>query len=81
LNRKYYRFGVPPGKNDGQLYLKLSKTRVEKSNVSAPSILAAAFLSFPVVWILAFLISRKMGLDRNFAATLSSGVGVWNNGY
>ncbi|HYA84679.1 MAG TPA: putative sulfate exporter family transporter, partial [Candidatus Bathyarchaeia archaeon] len=43
---------------------------------SAPSILLAVFLSFPVVWIIAFLISRKMGLDRNFAATLSSGVGV-----
>lgn len=43
---------------------------------SAPSILLAVFLSFPVVWIIAFLISRRMGLDRNFAATLSSGVGV-----
>ncbi|HXX95609.1 MAG TPA: putative sulfate exporter family transporter [Candidatus Bathyarchaeia archaeon] len=43
---------------------------------STPSILLAVFLSFPVVWIIAFLISRRMGLDRNFAATLSSGVGV-----
>jgi hypothetical protein len=25
---------IQRGKNDGQLYLKLSKTRVEKSNVS-----------------------------------------------
>ncbi len=43
---------------------------------STPSILAAAFLSFPVVWIAAYLISRKLNLDRNFSATLSSGVGV-----
>jgi hypothetical protein len=31
---------------------------------SAPSILAAAFLSFPVVWIIAFLISRRLALIR-----------------
>lgn len=43
---------------------------------TAPNMLAAAFLSFPVVWIVSFLISRKFGLDRNFAATLSTGVGV-----
>jgi uncharacterized membrane protein YadS len=43
---------------------------------SSPAILATAFLSFPVVWIAAYLISRKLGLDRNFSATLSSGVGV-----
>ena len=43
---------------------------------TAPSMLVAAFLSFPVVWVVAFLISRKFGLDRNFAATLSTGVGV-----
>lgn len=43
---------------------------------TAPSMLGAAFLSFPVVWVVAFFISRKFGLDRNFAATLSTGVGV-----
>ncbi len=43
---------------------------------TAPTMLAAAFLSFPVVWVAAFFISRKFGLDRNFAATLSTGVGV-----
>jgi uncharacterized membrane protein YadS len=43
---------------------------------TAPTILTAAFLSFPIVWIIAFLISKKMGLDKNFSATLSSGVGI-----
>ncbi len=43
---------------------------------SAPGMLTAAFISFPVVWIAAFLISKKLGLDRDFAATLSTGVGV-----
>jgi hypothetical protein len=38
--------------------------------------LAAVFLSFPVVWIIAFLISKKMGFDKNLSATLSSGVGI-----
>jgi uncharacterized membrane protein YadS len=39
-------------------------------------ILIAVFISFPIVWIFAFFVSRKIGLDRNLAATLSSGVGV-----
>jgi uncharacterized membrane protein YadS len=43
---------------------------------STPTILAAAFLSFPVVWIIAFFISKKLGLDKNFSTTLSSGVGI-----
>jgi uncharacterized membrane protein YadS len=66
----------------GELFIKIAivllgaKILLTTFVTSAPSILAAAFLSFPVVWIIAFLISRKMGLDRNFAATLSSGVGV-----
>jgi len=43
---------------------------------SAPTILVAVFLSFPVVWIIAFLISKKMSLDKNLSITLSSEVGV-----
>ena len=39
-------------------------------------ILEAVFLAFPVVWILAYVMSRKLGMDQKFAATLSSGVGV-----
>jgi len=39
-------------------------------------ILVAVFLSFPVVWIIAFLISKKMSLDKNLSITLSSEVGV-----
>jgi len=38
--------------------------------------LVAVFLSFPVVWIIAFLISKKMSLDKNLSITLSSEVGV-----
>ncbi len=66
----------------GELFIKIAivllgaKILFTSFVTSAPGILAAALLSFPVVWIIAFLISRKMGLDRDFAATLSSGVGV-----
>jgi len=65
-----------------ELFIKISivllgaKILLTTFVTSAPGILAAALLSFPVVWIFAFLISRKMGLDRDFSATLSSGVGV-----
>ena len=66
----------------GELFIKTAivllgaKILLTTFVTSAPSILLAVFLSFPLVWIIAFLISRRMGLDRNFAATLSSGVGV-----
>ncbi|MCZ7383293.1 MAG: putative sulfate exporter family transporter, partial [Candidatus Methanoperedens sp.] len=66
----------------GELFIKTAivllgaKILLTSFVTSAPGMLAAALLSFPVVWIIAFLISRKMGLDRDFAATLSSGVGV-----
>ncbi len=43
---------------------------------NAPITLAAVFASFPAVWIVAFIISKKLGLDKNFSATLSSGVGI-----
>ncbi|HMK82864.1 MAG TPA: putative sulfate exporter family transporter, partial [Candidatus Bathyarchaeia archaeon] len=39
-------------------------------------VLGAVFLAFPVVWVLAYFLSRKMGMDQKFAATLSSGVGI-----
>ena len=66
----------------GELFIKTAivllgaKILLTSFATSAPTILAAAFLSFPVVWIIAFLISKKMGLDKNFSATLSSGVGI-----
>ncbi len=66
----------------GELFIKIAivllgaKILLTSFVTSAPGILAAALLSFPVVWIIAFLISRKAGLDRDFSATLSSGVGV-----
>ncbi|VVB55154.1 Uncharacterised protein [uncultured archaeon] len=66
----------------GELFIKIAivllgaKILLTSFVTNAPGILAAALLSFPVVWIIAFLISRRMGLDRDFAATLSSGVGV-----
>lgn len=39
-------------------------------------ILGAAFLSFPVAWAVGYILSRRLGLDRKFAVTLASGVGV-----
>ena len=66
----------------GELFIKTSivllgaKILLTTFLISAPTILSAAFLSFPVVWIIAFLISKKLGLDKNFSATLSSGVGI-----
>jgi uncharacterized membrane protein YadS len=66
----------------GELFIKTAivllgaKVLLTTFVTSAPTILAAAFLSFPVVWIIAFLISKKIGLDKNFSATLSSGVGI-----
>jgi uncharacterized membrane protein YadS len=43
---------------------------------NALPILSAVFLAFPITWIVAYLLSRKMGLDQKFAAVLSSGVGI-----
>jgi uncharacterized membrane protein YadS len=43
---------------------------------SAGGTLLAVFLSFPMVWLVAFVLSRRSGLDRDLSATLSSGVGV-----
>lgn len=66
----------------GELFIKTAivllgaKILLTSFLTSAPTILAAAFLSFPVVWIMAFFISKKLGLDKNFSATLSSGVGI-----
>ncbi len=66
----------------GELFIKIAivllgaKILLTSFVTSGPGILAAALLSFPVVWIIAFVISKKMGLDRDFSATLSSGVGV-----
>jgi uncharacterized membrane protein YadS len=67
----------------GELFIKIAivllgaKILLSSFFSSAPSILAAVFLSFPVVWIVSFLISRKIGgLDKDFSATLSSGVGI-----
>jgi uncharacterized membrane protein YadS len=39
-------------------------------------VLGAVFLAFPVVWVLAYFLSRKMGMDQKFSAVLSSGVGI-----
>ena len=39
-------------------------------------VLASVFLAFPVVWVLAYFLSRKMGMDQKFSAVLSSGVGI-----
>jgi uncharacterized membrane protein YadS len=66
----------------GELFIKAAivllgaKILLTSFVTSAPTILVAAFLSFPVVWIIAFLISKKLGLDKNLSATLSSGVGI-----
>ena len=66
----------------GELFIKIAivllgaKILLTSFVTSAPTILVAAFLSFPVVWIIAFLISKKLGLDKNLSATLSSGVGI-----
>ncbi|HKM50107.1 MAG TPA: putative sulfate exporter family transporter, partial [Candidatus Bathyarchaeia archaeon] len=39
-------------------------------------VLGAVFLAFPVIWVLAYFLSRKMGMDQKFSAVLSSGVGI-----
>lgn len=39
-------------------------------------VIGAALLSFPATWAVGYLVSRRLGLDRRFAATLGSGVGV-----
>ncbi|MDP2954399.1 MAG: putative sulfate exporter family transporter [Chloroflexota bacterium] len=38
--------------------------------------LVAVALAFPAMWLVAFVVSRRIGLDREFSATLSSGVGI-----
>jgi uncharacterized membrane protein YadS len=43
---------------------------------SGLAILGAVFISFPVVWLIAYLMGRRSGLDQSFSATLSSGVSV-----
>ena len=66
----------------GELFIKIAivllgaKILLTSFATSAPTILAAVFLSFPVVWIITFLISKKLGLDKNLLATLSSEVGI-----
>lgn len=52
---------------------KILFTSFAKYGLSA---LTAVLLGFPVMWLVAFLISRKVGLNKEFAATLSSGVGI-----
>ncbi|MDG7006694.1 MAG: putative sulfate exporter family transporter [Nitrososphaerota archaeon] len=39
-------------------------------------IIEAALLSFPAAWVVGYLISRRIGLERKFAVTLASGAGV-----
>lgn len=39
-------------------------------------IVESALLSFPVAWLVGYYVSRRLGLERKFAATLGSGVGV-----
>ncbi len=39
-------------------------------------VLGAVFTSFPVIWVVAYFLSRKAGLDQKLSATLSSGVGI-----
>jgi uncharacterized membrane protein YadS len=39
-------------------------------------ILGAALLSFPVMWLVGYTLSRKTGLDQKLGVVLSSGVGV-----
>jgi uncharacterized membrane protein YadS len=39
-------------------------------------VLGAVFTSFPVVWAVAYVLSRKGGLDQKFSVVLSSGVGI-----
>jgi uncharacterized membrane protein YadS len=39
-------------------------------------VLEVVFLAFPVVWVIAYTLSRRLGMDQKFAATLSSGVGI-----
>ena len=39
-------------------------------------ILGAALLSFPVMWVVAYALGRKAGLEQKLAVVLSSGVGV-----
>ncbi len=66
----------------GELFIKIAivllgaKILFTSFITNAPVTLSAVFVSFPVVWIVAFLISKKLGLDKNFSATLSSGVGI-----
>lgn len=52
---------------------KILFTSFAKYGLSA---LTAVALGFPIMWLVAFLLSRKIGLNREFAATLSSGVGI-----
>lgn len=39
-------------------------------------ILGAALLSFPIAWVVGYIVSKRLGLDRKFAVTLASGAGV-----
>lgn len=66
----------------GELFIKVAivllgaKILLTTFATSALPILTAVFLSFPVVWAVGFLASRRAGLDPELSATLSSGVGV-----
>lgn len=66
----------------GELFIKIAivllgaKILLTSFLTSAPLVLTAAFLSFPVVWIVGYFVSKKIGLDKDMSATLSSGVGV-----
>jgi uncharacterized membrane protein YadS len=66
----------------GELFIKIAivllgaKILFTTILTSGPGVLAAALVSFPVVWFFAFFLSKKVGLDRNFSAVLSSAVGI-----
>jgi uncharacterized membrane protein YadS len=66
----------------GELFIKIAivllgaKILLTTFATSAGTILTAVFVSFPVVWLVAFFMSRRAGLHQDLAATLSSGVGV-----
>lgn len=52
---------------------KILFTSFAKYGLSA---LAAITIGFPIMWLVSYLLSRKIGLDKEFSATLSSGVGI-----
>lgn len=78
-------FGLPSWLKDaakGEWFIKIaivllgSKILFTSFAKYGMNALIAIAIGFPMMWLMAFVISRKIGLDREFAVTLASGVGI-----